>query len=137
MTDYEGKIYIDNRELSNYELKDIRERICYVSQNEILFTDTVYNNILLDRDIAYDDVLEVSKLMQVNEFVEQLPLKYDSLIEENGFNLSGGERQRIMLARTILKKADIYIFDEALNAIDIKRERIILKNIFKILKNKR
>jgi len=136
MTDYEGKIYIDNRELSNYELKDIRERICYVSQNEILFTDTVYNNILLDRDIAYDDVLEVSKLMQVNEFVEQLPLKYDSLIEENGFNLSGGERQRIMLARTILKKADIYIFDEALNAIDIKRERIILKNIFKILKNK-
>lgn len=135
LNDYNGEIYLDNRELRNYELKDIRERICYVSQNEILFTDSVYNNILLDRDIPYDDVLNICKLMKVNDFVLKMPLKYDSLIEENGFNLSGGEKQRIILARSLLKKADIYIFDEALNAIDIKRERIILKNIFKILNN--
>lgn len=136
MTDYEGKIYIDNRELSSYELKDIRERICYVSQSETLFTDTIYNNISLERDISYEEFLNLCYLMKINDFVDKFPLKYDSLIEENGFNLSGGERQRIILARTLLKKADIYVFDEALNAIDIKRERIILKNIFQILNNK-
>ena len=136
MSDYEGKIYLDNRELSDYELMDIRERICYVSQNEVLFTDSIYNNITLGRDVSYDEVLSICKLMKVNEIIEKLPLKQDSLIEENGFNLSGGERQRIILARTLLKQADIYIFDEALNAIDVKKERIILKNMFKLLKDK-
>ena len=58
------------------------------------------------------------------------------MIEENGFNLSGGEKQRIVLARTLLKKADIYIFDEALNAIDVQRERMILHNVFKYLNGK-
>ena len=66
----------------------------------------------------------------VDEIVEKHPLKYELLLEENGFNISGGERQRILLARAILKDADIYIFDESLNEIDIDRERIILKNIF-------
>ena len=136
MKGYEGKIYLDNRELDDYELSDIREHICYVSQNETLFTDNVYNNITLNRNISFDIVMNICKLMKVDEIVEKMPLKYDSLIEENGFNLSGGEKQRIILARTILKEADIYIFDEALNAIDIKRERIILKNLFKLLKNK-
>lgn len=136
MSDYEGKIYLDNRELANYELSDIRDKICYVSQSETLFTDNIYNNITLNRQVSFDDVLHLCKILKINEIVDKLPLKFDSLIEENGFNLSGGERQRIILARTLLKKADIYIFDEALNAIDVKRERIILKNIFKLLKNK-
>ena len=136
MTDYQGQIMIDNRDLKNYELSDIREKICYVSQNEVLFTDSLYNNIILRRDISYEEFLNIVKLMKVQEIALKMPLMYDSLIEENGFNLSGGERQRIILARTLLKKADIYIFDEALNAIDVRRERIILRNIFKFLKNK-
>lgn len=136
MTDYEGQIYLDNRELSLYELSDIREKICYVSQNEVLFTDSIYNNIVLNRSITYNEFLSVVKNMKVHEIGLKLPLKYDTLIEENGFNLSGGERQRIVLARTLLKKADIYIFDEALNAIDIRRERVILKNLFKLLSKK-
>ena len=136
MTDYQGQIMLDNRELNEYELADIREKISYVSQNETLFTDSLYNNIVLRRDISYDEFLNVVKFMKVQEIALKMPLMYDSLIEENGFNLSSGERQRIILARTILKKADIYIFDEALNAIDIGRERIILKNIFQMLKNK-
>lgn len=134
--DYEGKIYLDNRELRDYSLSDIRKRICYVSQNEILFTDSLYNNIVLNREITYDDFLMVCDKMKVLEIIDKLPLKENSLIEENGFNLSGGERQRIILARTLLKNADIYIFDEALNAIDIDKERIILKNIFGFLKDK-
>ena len=134
--DYEGKIFINNRELNDYELSDIRERICYISQNEILFTDSIYNNIVLDREISYDNFLMICEKMRVLEIINKQPLKEDSLIEENGFNLSGGERQRIILARTLLKDADIYIFDEALNAIDIEQERIILKNIFRLLKDK-
>ena len=66
----------------------------------------------------------------VDEIVDNHPLKYQMLLEENGFNISGGERQRILLARAILKDADLYIFDESLNEIDIDRERIILNNIF-------
>lgn len=136
MDGYEGKIYLDNRDLANYELSDVRNRICYVSQNEMLFTDSVYNNLVLGRDVSFDKVLYLAKMLKVDEVVDKLPLKYDSLIEENGFNLSGGERQRMILLRTLLKDADIYIFDEALNAIDVKKERIILKNIFKFLANK-
>ena len=75
-------------------------------------------------------------ITKLDRILSKLPLGYDSMIEENGFNLSSGERQRIILARTLCKEADIYIFDESLNALDIKTERIILQNIFKYLKTK-
>lgn len=131
LPDYDGKIYLDDRELSDYELIDLRKRICYVSQNEMLFSDSVYNNIVLNSDSTYDDVLFISKLFQMDDVIAKMPLRYDTLIEENGFNLSGGERQRIVLARSFLKETDIYILDEALSAIDIKTERLILENMFK------
>ena len=136
LNDYSGSIYINNRDLNYYDLDDVRNNICYVSQSEILFTDSVYNNIVINRDIDYQEVLKVSKLVKADEFIKNMPLQYDTLIEENGFNLSGGEKQRIVLARTLLKKADIYIFDEALNAIDVQRERMILHNMFKYLNGK-
>lgn len=130
LPDYDGKIYLDDRELDDYELIDLRKRICYVSQNEMLFSDSVYNNIVLNSDSTYDDVLFISKLFQMDDVIAKMPLRYDTLIEENGFNLSGGERQRIVLARSFLKETDIYILDEALSAIDIKTERLILENMF-------
>jgi len=133
---YKGKIYIDNIELSNLSLYDIRNKICYISQKEGLFNDTIYNNIVLDKEISYKDFIKVCDLTLVNEIINDNKDGYNYILEENGFNLSGGERQRIILARSLLKQADIYIFDESLNAIDIERERIILKNIFKYLKNK-
>ncbi len=133
---YKGKIYIDNIELSNISLYDIRNKICYVSQKEGLFSDTIYNNITLDKEISYKEFIKVCEATLVNEIVDDNKDGYNYLLEENGFNLSGGERQRIILARSLLKQADIYIFDESLNAIDVDRERKILKNIFKYLKNK-
>ena len=135
-TDYQGRIYIDSRELHDYELSDIRSKICYVSQNEMLFTDTLYNNLSLSNEVDYDYFLKVNELTCVSEIVEKLPLGYDTVIEENGFNFSGGEKQRIILSRAIFKNADVYIFDEALSAIDIERERTIIKNIFDLFKNK-
>ena len=75
-------------------------------------------------------------MVKIDEIMDRSPLGSSLLIEENGFNLSGGERQRIMLGRALLKNAEIYIFDESLSQIDVKKEREILKGIFKKYKNK-
>lgn len=133
---YEGNIYLDNKKITEYNLLDIRSKITYVSQDETLYTDTIYNNITLQKECSYDKYLEIIKLVKVDEIIDKCFLKHDSLIEFNASNFSGGERQRIILARTLMKDSDIYIFDESLNALDVKTERIILKNIFNYLKNK-
>ena len=136
LDNYKGKIYIDDIELSNMSLYDIRNKLCYISQKEGLFNDTIYNNITLGKEIEYKDFLKICNLTLVSEMVEEKKIDYNYLLEENGFNLSGGERQRIILARALLKESDIYIFDESLNAIDIEKEKTILKNIFKLFKKK-
>ena len=136
LDNYQGQVLVNGNEISVYNLRKVRERICYVSQKEILFTSSIYQNIVLDRDVPYSQFLDISKLMFVDDIANHYALKYDYLLEENGFNLSGGERQRIILARTLLKEADIYIFDEALSAVEIDKEREILGNIFTLLKNK-
>ena len=136
LTNYEGDILIDNRELSYYNLFDIRKKITYLSQDEYLYTDTIYNNIVLNNKIAYQEYLNILKLTGVDKIIKRSILKDSMLIENNGSNLSGGERQRILLARALVKQSDIYIFDESLSAIDIKNERYILKDLFNYLKNK-
>ena len=136
LSKYQGKVYIDNYDLKDISLYDIRNRICYVSQKENLYTDTIYNNITMFRNTDYQKFLDVTKKMYVNEIIDNNPVGYNYMLEENAFNLSGGERQRIILARTILCNRDIYIFDEATNAIDINKERKIISNIFTLLKDK-
>jgi len=134
--DYEGKIQIDDKELYNYNLLDLRKRITYISQDEIIFTDTIYNNIVLNNDVSYDKYLEIINLTGVNKIIERSFLKDNMLLENSGSNLSGGEKQRILLARALVKRSDIYIFDEAFSALDMKNERKVLKNIFDYLKEK-
>ena len=129
-------VEINNKDLNDYNLLEIRRDICYISQSEKLLTDTVYNNIVLDRKVDYDDFLKVAKLFRIDEIVKDNILKYNMLLEENGFNISGGERQKIILARGVLKKSNIYILDESFSQIDINSERIILKELFDILKDK-
>lgn len=134
--DYEGDILIDNRDLNTYNLLDIREKITYMSQDEIIYTDTLYNNIVLKNNISYEKYLEIIKLTGVDKIINRSILKDEMLLDNNGSFLSGGEKQRILLARCLAKNSDIYIFDEATSAIDIKNERKLLKNIFDYLKNK-
>ena len=134
-TDF-NTIKINNIDINHYHLDILRNRITYVSQQEFLFTDTIYNNITLGKDYDKDKVLKIIKMVCINDFIKDDNISYNQLVEENGFNFSGGERQRIILGRSILKDSDIYIFDEALSQIDIIRERKILKNIFKYLKDK-
>ena len=131
-----NEIYLDNMDINDYELSTIRNNITYVSQNELLYTDTIRNNIILNRDISDNDFETICSLTYVDDIVKDKLLSYDTPLEENGLNLSGGERQRIILARALLKPASIILIDEGLNQIDIALERKILNNIFNYYKNK-
>lgn len=123
-------IYLNNIDLFDLTINDVRTNITCLFQNEILYHDTIKNNIIMNRNIKDDEFLEICKLTYVDDFVKSLFLGYDTQLEENGLNLSGGQRQRIMLARALLKPNKIILIDEGLNAIDINLERKILKNIF-------
>ena len=129
-------IYIDGIDLNDYSLFEIRKNIACISQNEVLYTDTIKNNILLNRNISDIEFMEACKISCVDDFVKKMFLGYETKLEENGLNLSGGQRQRIVLARALLKPSKILLIDEGLNAIDINLERKILKNIFSKYQNK-
>ncbi len=126
-------VYIAGIDINHYHLENIRKNITYVSSCEYLFTDTVKENICLFKDIKQEELEEVARITLVDEIING---NYNTLIEENGFNFSNGERQRIILARSLLRKSNIYIFDEAFGQIDILREKKILENIFNYLEGK-
>ena len=126
-----GMVYINDKDIQDFELGDIRSNITYVSQNEILYTDTIKNNIILNRDISEEEYLKVSRLVYVEDIILKNKLSYDYMLEENGANISGGQRQRIILARALLKKGKVILIDEGLNEVDPKLEKKILKNIFR------
>ena len=131
-----NKIFLNNYDINDYSLRDIRENITYISQNELLYNDTIRNNIILDRNISEEEFLNVCNMVYVNDIIKDNLLSYDYRLEENGTNLSGGQRQRIILARSLLKTSKIILIDEGLNEIDINLERKILKNIFSYYKDK-
>ena len=122
-------ITINGIDITNYKKDTLSKNILYVNQNEILFNDSILNNIKLDSN-DNNLLLKICEICEINSIVKKDSLGLNMLIEENGFNLSGGERQRIILARTLMKNFDILIIDEALNQVDIRMERRILRNIF-------
>ena len=131
-----GMVSIGGIDVNHLHLELLRNRISYVTGSELLFSNTLYYNITLNRDVDEVRVLEVIKIVALDTLIDKLPLGLQSMVEENGFNFSGGERQKILLARALLKNSDIYIFDEAFHQIDIEQEGVILKNIFHYLKEK-
>ncbi len=131
-----GMIYLDNIDTLDYDLNAIRNSITYISQKELLYVDTIKNNIALGRNIKEKDFKTITKLTYVDDIVKEKILSYDMPLDELGHNLSGGEAQRIVLARALLKEANIILIDEGLNQIDINLENKILKNVFKYYKNK-
>ena len=120
--DYQGEIKINGINIKSINLKNV-----YISQNETLFTDTIYNNIVLGNNDS--NFSEVVKMCYVDELINS-NLGYNQIIEENGFNISGGQKQRIILARSIINEFDLLLIDEGLNQIDVELERKILKNLF-------
>ena len=128
------KIFINGVDLNNYKKSTIDSNIMYISQNDVLFNDTMYNNLIFDSSNK-NSLLDISKMCYVNEILDS-NLGFNMLIEESGFNLSGGEKQRVILARALLQKFEILIIDEGLSQVDTDMERKILKNIFKYFQNK-
>lgn len=124
-----GQVFINNIDINHYTESAIKDKIKYISQQETLFTDTMYNNIILNNN-DIKKFQKITKMCMLDDIVKKNNLGYQMLIEENGCNISGGERQRIILARTLMKNFDILLIDEGLNEMDMNLERKILKNIF-------
>lgn len=127
----EGQVYIDDIDVSMYTKEAIQRDLGYISQNETLFTDTLYNNLTLYRKVDEKHLHRIIRICELETILSKSPLGLFMIIEENGFNLSGGERQKIVLARLLLKSFDLYLIDEGMNQMDLGTERKILKNIYK------
>jgi subfamily B ATP-binding cassette protein MsbA len=118
-----GDILIDNQSIYNSTIKSLRSEISLVSQETTLFDDTIKNNIKYANDEATDEeVYEVAKLSYCEDFINNLPNKYETLIGENGIRLSGGEKQRLSIARAMMKKSSIILLDEATSSLDSETE---------------
>ena len=122
-------VEIDGKDINNLSIEDINNNICYVSQNEFIFTDSILNNIKLFKEAKDEELDKVIKITGIDKILEKRNISLDFLLEENGHNLSGGERQRIILARSLLRNKQILILDETMNELDIKSEREILNKI--------
>jgi subfamily B ATP-binding cassette protein MsbA len=119
----EGQITIDGGDIRTFTIKSLREHIAIVTQQTILFNDTVRNNIAYgDITRSEEEIVEAAKAANAHGFIEKLPLGYDTMIGERGVKLSGGERQRISIARALLKNAPILILDEATSSLDSESE---------------
>ena len=129
----EGAIYIDGQDIRDVTQKSLREAIAYVPQESSLFHRSIFENIAYGRpDATEEEVYEAARLANADEFINQLPDGYDTLVGERGVKLSGGQRQRVAIARAILKDAPILVLDEATSALDSESEALIqeaLKNL--------
>ena len=128
-----GSIIIDNQNIENVRTSSLRDKISLVSQDTTLFDDTIRNNIAYAKmDASDDEIINAAKLSSSEEFINQFPNKYDTIIGENGVRLSGGEKQRISIARAMLKKTPIILLDEATSSLDAETENKI-QNAMEIL----
>ena len=132
-----GDILIDEQSIYKSKITSIRKEISMVSQETTLFDDTIKNNIkYAKKDATDDEVYKVAKLSFCDEFIENLPQKYDTLIGENGVRLSGGEKQRLSIARAMMKNSSIILLDEATSALDSETENKIQEALKILTKNK-
>ena len=131
-----GKIQIGENDIKDINLWSLREQITYVSQDEYIFNDTLYENLNIRNTRDKNKVYDIGKCMLLDEIVSKNASGYNMILDENACNLSGGERQRIILARAFLKNSNIYILDESFSEINVDKERIILTNIFQRFKEK-
>jgi len=134
---YKGDIMIGSENIKKIHLKDLRDNISVVTQETILFNDTITNNIKYGKlDADDDEIKKVASLAGINEFSDTLEKKLETEIGESGIKLSGGQRQRVAIARALIKDAPILILDEATSSLDNITEKSILKTINDLMKNK-
>ena len=130
----EGAIYIDGRDVLTLSLKSLRGHIGSVTQDIVLFDDTIKANILFGRPGAADEeVIEAAKAAFAHEFIMELPHGYETMIGERGVRLSGGQKQRITIARAIIRNPSILVLDEATSSLDTESEHQVQKALEKLM----
>lgn len=132
-----GEIFWDDISLKEADLKSLRKNIAVVSQDVILFSDTIMDNVLYGRpDAGFKEVEEACMVANAHDFIMQMPKGYETMLSERGLNLSGGQRQRIAIARAVLKNPPLLILDEATSALDNISEKLVQDSINKIMKGR-
>jgi len=132
-----GDVFIDNQNIKDITKKSLRDLMGIVSQESILFNDTIANNIKLGmQNATAEAILEAAKIANANEFIQNLPEKYETNIGDSGNTLSGGQKQRLSIARAVLKNPPIMILDEATSALDTESEQLVQTALEKMMQNR-
>jgi subfamily B ATP-binding cassette protein MsbA len=131
-----GQVRIDGIDVRDYQLRSLREQIAVVSQDVVLFNDTIRNNIAFGRDVSAESIEAAAEAAHVLEFAREQPAGLDTMVGDRGVLLSGGQRQRIAIARALLKNAPILILDEATSALDTEAERHIQAALAQLVRNR-
>lgn len=133
----EGSVLIDGIDIRKIKIQSLRKLMGIVTQETILFNDTVRNNIAYGlKDIPFEKIVEAAKAANAHDFIQMLPNGYDTIVGDRGCRLSGGEKQRIAIARAILKDPKILIFDEATSSLDTESERVVQSAIQRLMENR-
>lgn len=131
-----GELTINGYNIKDINVESLRDKIAYISQETFLFNGTVIENLSLGNPyLTYEEIIEACKKAQIHDFINGLPLRYNTLVEENGANFSGGQKQRLSIARAILRKPEILIMDEATSNLDSITEKAIEKTIHEFSKD--
>ncbi len=133
----EGEVCIDGKSIENYEIESLRKQMGVVTQESILFNDTIFNNIAFGMpNVSEAAVIHAAKIANAHDFITQTERGYQTFIGERGSKLSGGQRQRLSIARAVLKNPPILILDEATSALDSESEKLVQEALFNLMKNR-